>query len=122
MESAALLYFSFQPSHMVPVTENIFFRTGDIEHFLVYFVYGMLLYTVIGKYGATRKTVFTSLILGSCFGLINEIMQGFVPTRQLDLIDWLINTIGCTTGSFTISRKLKTPILFGNQGLQDKKF
>jgi len=64
-----------------------------IEHFYVYAVLGVL-------YVAwRRKPDFKAFLLIAGIGMLNEILQGFIPGRDMSLGDFLANAAG---GGFSI--------------------
>jgi len=99
LESAVILFFSFQSIAVMPAGP---LRTGDIEHLVAYFVYGSLLYLSALKPG--KRALLAALLTGSLFGLLNEIIQGFLPYRSMDFFDWIIDTAGTGLGALLFYR------------------
>jgi VanZ family protein len=103
-ESIILVYFSLLPSGSVPTFRTGFLRPGDIEHFTSFFIYGALWIVFLKTTGMKKKNIIIVLIIGSLFGLSNEIIQGFVPTRMFDLVDWFVDTLGTGGGGGVVAK------------------
>jgi len=96
LESVLLIYFSLLPGGVVPSTGIEAPRTGDLEHLLLYIVYGFILAGAANKFG--RKGAVLAIVFGSLFGLLNETIQLAVPGRIFDPLDWLTDTKGVLAG------------------------
>jgi VanZ family protein len=104
IESITLLYYSLLPYPDLPITVPS--GKGYIEHFIAYFVYGFLLERVLKHTRLKNHRILLTLIIGSVFGGLNEIVQGFVPGRYTDIIDWLFDMVGSGIGGF-VSKKFR---------------
>ena len=105
IESITLLYYSLLPYPELPLPVPS--GKGYLEHFIAYSIYGFLLERVL-KYTKLRNhRILLVLIIGSAFGGLNEIIQGFVPGRYVDIMDGAFNTAGSVVGGF-VSKKLRS--------------
>ncbi len=97
-ETVFLIAFSFLPS--VPTVRTGFFRIGDIEHFIAYLIYGLLLSRALSYSGRGRRMVLiVPVIAGVVLGVSCEAIQFFVPLRTADLIDVAVDVAGSLAGS-----------------------
>ncbi|MHA2362723.1 MAG: VanZ family protein [Candidatus Hodarchaeales archaeon] len=71
-----------------------------ILHFLAWLVLGFSLrLSFYGYFKQPWKRVLIAILLGSFYGIFDEIHQSFVPTRVADITDWLADTLGAIIGS-----------------------
>ena len=49
------------------------------------------------------RAIFFALILGSAYGVTDEIHQLFVPDRSCDPLDWLVDTVAVFFGASLFS-------------------
>jgi VanZ family protein len=69
-----------------------------LAHITEYFFLGAL--TAMGLFRDSRKAPFLkALIIGTLFGLFDEIHQHFVPGRTMDIYDLLADSIGSAIGA-----------------------
>lgn len=107
LETLVLIYLSFQPS-IVVVRPEILIRIGDIEHFITYSIYGFLLQRTFRYFfQSTRMTIISSFMVGCMVGGLSETIQHFIPYREADMIDWIVDSIGSLFGSYTTSKFMK---------------
>lgn len=100
IESGLLIFFSSLPSSSLPSTGVAVGSAGNLEHFLSYLFYGVFL---LGAFAArTKKSLVLTLLAGAGMGILTEGIQLFVPTRQFDFFDWLINILGTSTGGMIL--------------------
>jgi len=107
LETAALFWFSLTPP--IVMIKTGLFRTGDIEHFIAYSVYGFLwlksLYIWKGKkFEGKKRLILFSVLMGSAIGGLLEVMQYFVPYRTADMLDWAVDAIGSLAGALPASK------------------
>ena len=95
-ESCVLIYYSLLPG-FGPVVEVEGFRLGDIDHFAAYLVYGILIERTL-SYKMGSKRFLIAFIWASLFGGLCEFLQGLVPFRVMDPIDWTVDSLGALTG------------------------
>ncbi len=75
-------------------------------HFIEYAVLGGLLYRAL-RQSPELPRAFTSSVavaMASVYGLSDEIHQLFVPGRQADPVDWMIDTAGAVFAVLLIGR------------------
>lgn len=90
---ATIYYASSQP--FIP-TPNLFSNQDKLFHLIVYGILGVLLllscrYTSPGYSGIQ---ITRTVVIASLYGISDELHQSFVPGRELELIDWLADTLG----------------------------
>jgi VanZ family protein len=69
-----------------------------VAHFAEYLVLGALLCVALRTSTPMRPstTLAVALVIASLYGVSDEIHQAFVPTRQPDVLDWFIDTLGAS--------------------------
>jgi len=73
--------------------------SASVKHVSEYAILGILMSLVIAQVSnKTLSIIFYSSIFSSCYGILDEIHQSFVPTRHCTLVDVYINIIGSMTG------------------------
>lgn len=89
-----ITYYSLKP----PTTHNL--PTNDkLGHFLAYSTLSfhlLLLYS-------TKKNRILAILFAVSYGLLMELIQGFIPGRQSSFYDILANTSGVAIGLIIIS-------------------
>lgn len=81
-----------------------------VAHFSEYVILALLL--CLALYVSTkldgRTLLVVALVVASAYGISDEFHQSFVPTRQPDVMDWLIDTIGATVavGVWAVAMKV----------------
>jgi len=77
-------------------------------HAAEYAVFGLLLTRALSPAvpGLSRKQLFFAvLFLGALWGASDEIHQYFVPTREMDVFDWLMDCAGTALGFFFYEKR-----------------
>lgn len=72
---------------------------SPIGHFIEYFIFGILLLNALRFHMPLSRAVFFAIIIGSTYGVTDEIHQYFVPDRSCDPMDWLVDTIAVALGA-----------------------
>ncbi len=106
-ESVILLWMSFTPGAVVEAYSFLYFNTATFGHLMAYMAYGCLLGRVFGlRNGALekREIIFLALVIGTCFGLINEMIQSGIPGRSMSMVDVTANLIGAFIGGWISAR------------------
>ena len=79
-------------------------------HFILYFVLGLLVYSLLLEYSlTTRKSIIISIIIVFLYACSDEIHQLFVSGRSGELLDILIDTLAGSLASYLyylVRRKL----------------
>lgn len=97
---------------------------SPVGHFVEYFIFGILLCNALRFSVPLPRAIFFALILGSAYGVTDEIHQLFVPDRSCDPLDWLVDTVAVFLGASLFSlikcksakrfpikrRSLRTPV------------
>lgn len=78
-------------------------REDLVAHFVVYFIFGILLLRVVK---INYKNIIISILFAIIFGVINELNQIWIPRRSFELLDIISNTLGVLASViFKIRRK-----------------
>ena len=73
--------------------------SSSIKHLGEYAILGILMSAVIRQVSNnTLSVVFYSSLFSSCYGVLDEIHQSFVPTRFCTIFDMYIDIIGSIVG------------------------
>lgn len=84
------------PKSRLPLSLNIWDKAG---HFGAYMLLAILVFAVVARrrwsWSARCWSVFGGLVV---YGAIDEWLQGFIPGRQPDLLDFSANVLGIATG------------------------
>ena len=92
--SIAIIYFSHQ--ERIEFLEDTFYMSDKLLHFIAYFFYGLTIqFALINSNNYNKKKfIFTILIIGSLFGVSDEIHQYFIEGRSSDIFDWIADSLG----------------------------
>ena len=92
--SLAIIYFSHQ--ERIEFLEDTFYMSDKLLHFIAYFFYGLTIqFALINSNNYNKKKfIFTILIIGSLFGVSDEIHQYFIEGRSSDIFDWIADSLG----------------------------
>lgn len=91
--AAVIFTFSSQPGSNLPGGYSV------PAHFIEYFVLGALLFWALRTRHSGATAIVLALVLGSLYGITDEVHQNFVVLRTPDVVDWGIDTIGTLTGA-----------------------
>jgi VanZ family protein len=72
---------------------------SPIGHFVEYFIFGILLLNALRFHMPLSRAVLFAIIIGSAYGVTDEIHQYFVPERSCDPMDWLVDSIAVALGA-----------------------
>ncbi len=72
---------------------------SPIGHFIEYCLLGALLCNALRFHIKPKRAIAYALLLGSLYGVTDELHQAFVPTRSCDPMDWLVDTIASLVGA-----------------------
>ena len=64
-----------------------------IAHFVEYAILAALVYRAVGHADGVARAV-AGAVAASLYGATDELHQLFVPGRQADFIDWLVDSLG----------------------------
>ncbi len=103
----AILIFTLShiPNYLLPPTT--FNLQDKLLHSFVFFLFGISLLIAFTRFKNKAKVIVLVLLLGSIYGLLDEVHQLFVPGRVCDITDWLSDTIGVSL-SLLFRNKIKT--------------
>jgi len=84
------------PKSRLPVSLDIWDKAG---HFGAYLLLAILVFAVVARRGWSWSARCWSVVGGLVvYGAIDEWLQGFIPGRQPDLLDFSANVLGIATG------------------------
>jgi VanZ family protein len=74
-----------------------------IGHFIIYAVLGAALAVVFRSFGWSAGRVFAvAVVIATLYGMTDEFHQSFVPSRDADPFDLLVDFLGAVAGSAAI--------------------
>ena len=83
------------------IPKSYIFTLDKLIHIVEYFILGVLLYFSI--VGITKHSIILSLILGTFYGLIDELYQSTVYGRYASGFDVIADIIGLILGAFFVN-------------------
>jgi VanZ family protein len=94
---AAIFVLSSGSLPPLPVTFN---WSDKVAHFCEYGLLGALLWRAFRNAGDrwTARSAVWAAVTGMLYGASDEIHQGFVPGRHIDVTDWLADAVGVAVG------------------------
>ncbi len=87
-----IFYLSHQPAGPV---EPLFPHQDKVFHFIAYFVLATFLCVALKR---RHYSLFIAVIIAAIYGISDEIHQGFIPGRDVSLLDWLADFAGALAG------------------------
>jgi VanZ family protein len=95
--AALILILTSIPGSHLPVLP---FRNFDkIVHLAIYGVLGWLAIRAWANGSRLTAAALLVVVLISCFGILDEWHQRFIPQRSMDLRDWAADTTGAMIGA-----------------------
>ena len=68
----------------------------DFDKFAHFAIYGLLT-TLVARAGFPGRRAWWAVLIVSLFGLADEWHQSFTPGREVELLDWVADTLGAIT-------------------------
>ena len=100
---AALIFFLSSLSHPFPFKPTGLLTLDKLLHFVEYAAFGALLAFGLARAGlAISSGGVWAAVLGSAYGLTDEVHQAFVPHRSADPRDWMADTAGALVGAVVV--------------------
>lgn len=92
--SLAIIYASHQ--ERIEFVDNSFYLSDKLLHFVAYFFYGLTIqFALINSTNYNKKKFYIIvIIIGSLFGISDEIHQYFIEGRSSEILDWVADTLG----------------------------
>lgn len=91
---AVIFTMSAQPGSALPG------RFAMEAHFAEYAILGFLVARALAvRTRGWRSALAGAVIIGSLYGITDELHQAFVPGRTPDVADWAVDTLGAMTGA-----------------------
>ena len=78
---------------------NVPGRFGTLAHFVEYAVLGGLLYFALRLDMTPLRSAVYAVVIGSAYGVTDELHQMFTPGRVPDVMDWVVDTLGAAAGA-----------------------
>jgi VanZ family protein len=95
--AALIFWLSSQPNPLPALSLRISDKLG---HLVEYAGLAALVTLGLGGAGAGAWTgALWAVVIGSAYGLTDEIHQAFVPNRSADVVDWVADTAGAALGA-----------------------
>lgn len=92
---SSILIFIASHQEGVPFDTSDFIFQDKVYHFIAYFIYGLSIQLFLLKYRMVKsKYIIYTIIIGSLYGLSDEIHQYFIPNRSTEFFDWVADTLG----------------------------
>ena len=116
---AAIMFLTFQPpaassalSMKFQKMLMAFFGNGNVPawlsdmqllrsfiHIFLYLPLSMAMYYAVSHYAESLpKAFFAALVISCAFGLFDEAIKMYLPNREFDFIDWVLDVIGSAAG------------------------
>jgi len=76
---------------------------ASLAHFVEYSVLGALLAWALLPVYPPRAAVPLAVLLGSAYGVTDELHQLLTPGRSADVADWGVDTMGAVFGALTVA-------------------
>jgi len=71
-----------------------------VAHFVLYMIFGILLTRALGySKMALWKVAIIAIVIASLYGVSDEFHQFYVEYRNMDPMDWVVDTLGAITGA-----------------------
>lgn len=101
---AALIFWaSSRPAGDLPPS---FPHADKLVHAAVYAVLGALVAVALGRgRPLPARAAGLALALAVAYGVSDELHQGFVPGRDVSLLDLVADTVGAAAGIFAVARR-----------------
>jgi VanZ family protein len=94
---ATIFYFSSQINPVPELTTRV---SDKVLHAAAYAVLGALCCrALVGEGIRPLSALVLGVLLASLYGVSDEIHQSFVPTRNPDIADWIVDTLGASIGA-----------------------
>ena len=94
MASLAIIYVSHQET--IEYLNGTFYLEDKILHFFAYLVYGITIQIALVNSNnyKSKRFIISVILIGSAFGLSDEIHQYFVKGRSAELLDLIADILG----------------------------
>ena len=86
------------PGNALPSLPSFPVRLDWVAHFGMYAVLGALLARVGLLENWSRRRLVLTVVMISLFGVLDELHQLFIPGRDAEVGDWMMDTLGSATG------------------------
>jgi VanZ family protein len=105
---AVIYYLSSQPNPVPRITEHVW---DKLLHLVEYGALAALrVRAMLGEGAAWRSAFWVAIVATSAYGASDELHQSFVPLRNADAEDWLVDTVGAVLGTMACRRRGARPM------------
>jgi len=94
--AALIFYLSSQPNPLPRLTSRF---SDKLLHLVEYAAFGAVATWGISHLVKLPRAARWAMLLGSLYGLTDELHQRFVPHRSAEVGDWIADTIGSALGA-----------------------
>ena len=102
----AMLLVTSLPGDLVPPLPDLGFRLDRVVHFGMYGVQGVLIARALGR--RAPAVLVAALLALSLVGALDELHQLWIPGRDAEVGDWLMDTLGAGTGLACATLMMRT--------------
>lgn len=100
-QASLIFYLSSLQSVGLPM----FWQSDKVFHAIAYFALAFFLSLALSRYKLSAKTIFIIvLIVCPLYGMSDEFHQSFVPTRSVELLDFMADTTGSFFGAMIFTK------------------
>ena len=97
----AALVFYLSAQSRLPVSLPLLPHVDKVAHACEYAVFAVLVARAVSAYGVARWRLWAvTVLICSLYGASDELHQLFVPGRDADPVDWVVDTVGSAIGAF----------------------
>ena len=87
----------------IPLWVNSMIFLRSIAHIPLYFILSLAGFISFRLYGVRYvRSIVITLILSVCVGLCDEMIKMYIPGREFDMVDWLLDITGILSGLGTV--------------------
>ena len=98
----AIFVVSSMPSSLLPS------GAPGLGHLIEYSVLGGLLANALLPTMSWRRAVALAVLIASLYGIVDELHQYFTPGRNLEALDWVIDTLSAFAGALITAGVART--------------
>ena len=102
----AMLLVTSVPGDMVPTLPDLGFRIDRVVHFGMYAVQGVLIARALGR--RVPAVLLLAWLVLSVVGALDEVHQMWMPGREAEVGDWMMDTLGAGAGLALATLAMRT--------------
>ncbi|MDD5092607.1 MAG: VanZ family protein [Candidatus Wallbacteria bacterium] len=81
----------------------LFPQQDKILHLIEYSIVGLLIAGSLISSGISKYALLAAGLLGSLYGVTDELHQYFVPGREMSMMDWVMDSCGSFAGAWLLT-------------------